>query len=286
MPLPLQREQDGCNNNSALSSPSGRQQASSWRSWLRVHPAAELFPISDDDVRALADDIKQHGQREPCCFIRDDKGLPFLADGRSRLDGRELAGLKIDLADRAVFEQLSSAIDVTAFVISKNIRRRHLTAEQRRDLIGKLLKAKPEVSNNVIAKQVKADDKTVASVRRELERRSEIPNVETRTDTRGRAQPAKKAAAKSMAKPRPTATPPNPPVVHHGGGPEDRVVIDFICKRLTKEDIAGLLSLIGDRHVLFCAKIITAVISDSETAPATADDYPALPESLKREAAA
>jgi hypothetical protein len=39
---------------------------------------------------------------------------------------------------------------------------------------------------------VKADDKTVAKVRRELERRSEIPNVETITDTKRRQQPTRK----------------------------------------------------------------------------------------------
>src|SRR6516164_4946586 len=117
----------------------------SWRSWLRVHPAAELFPTpSDGDIRALADDIKRHGQREAVSFIRDDKGLPVLLDGVTRLDARESAGLKIDLADRVVFEQLSASIDATAFVISKNLRRRHLTAEQKRDLIGKLLKADPK----------------------------------------------------------------------------------------------------------------------------------------------
>jgi hypothetical protein len=38
----------------------------------------------------------------------------------------------------------------------------------------------------------RADDKTVAKVRRELESRSDIPNVETRTDSKGRKQPSKK----------------------------------------------------------------------------------------------
>ena len=42
----------------------------------------------------------------------------------------------------------------------------------------KLLKAKPEASNVAIARQVKADDKTVASERKSLEARSEIPNVD------------------------------------------------------------------------------------------------------------
>jgi len=55
-----------------------------------------------------------------------------------------------------------------------------------------VLKAKPEASNAAVAKQVKADDKTVAKVRGELESRSEIPNVNIRTDSKGRKQPAKR----------------------------------------------------------------------------------------------
>ena len=61
--------------------------------------------------------------------------------------------------------------------------------------------ADPSKSNLQIAREVRADDKTVASVRRELEARSEIPNVETRTDTRGRKQPAK-VVASTKKKPR------------------------------------------------------------------------------------
>ena len=80
-------------------------------------------------------------------------------------------------------------------VLSLNIHRRHLTAEQKRELIARVLKAKPEASNNQIAKQVKANDKTVAKVRSELEARSEIPNVDTRTDTKGRKQPARRKPA-------------------------------------------------------------------------------------------
>lgn len=49
------------------------------------------------------------------------------------------------------------------------------------------------MSDSRIAAHVGVDDKTVAKYRAELESRSEIPNVETRTDTKGRAQPAKKS---------------------------------------------------------------------------------------------
>ena len=63
----------------------------------------------------------------------------------------------------------STGADPYALAVSLNIHRRHLTGEQKRELIAKLLKAKPEASNRSIGAQIKVDDKTVASVRRELE---------------------------------------------------------------------------------------------------------------------
>ena len=76
--------------------------------------------------------------------------------------------------------------------LSLNVHRRHLTPEQKRDLIAKLLKAQPETSDRTIGKAVKADGKTVAKVREELEQCAEIPHVETRTDSKGRKQQAKR----------------------------------------------------------------------------------------------
>jgi hypothetical protein len=167
-----------------------------WRDHLDVHPAAELFPLlSETDpaaLKELAEDIKQHGQREPASYIKDSDGNRVLLDGRNRLDALEMLGRKIDVNDSRMFEQLSSSIDAQAFIISKNIHRRHLTAELKRDLIAKLLKVKPETSNRQIATQVKVDHKTVATVRKEKEARGEIPHVPTRTDTKGRKQPVKK----------------------------------------------------------------------------------------------
>jgi hypothetical protein len=80
-------------------------------------------------------------------------------------------------------------------VKSLNVNRRHLTPEQKRDIIAALLKADPTKSDRAIAKVAKADNKTVASVRAEKERREEIPHVKSRADTKGRKQPAKKQKA-------------------------------------------------------------------------------------------
>ena len=59
----------------------------SWRQWLRIHPAGELFPpLGKQDLRTLAHDIKQHGLRQPVSVIKDVDGNPVLLDGINRLD--------------------------------------------------------------------------------------------------------------------------------------------------------------------------------------------------------
>jgi hypothetical protein len=174
------------------------------RDVLKVHPAADLFPpMSATELQELGEDIKNNGLRSRVVFWAAEPGAErLLLDGRNRLDAMELAGLPTDNVQQTTWYG-SQRVDPVAYALSANLHRRHLTAEQRRDLIAKVLKAQPEKSNSSIAKQVKADDKTVASVRREMERRSEIPNAETRTDTKGRKQPARKhkATEESTVKP-------------------------------------------------------------------------------------
>ena len=181
--------------------------APKWRDVLTIHPAAELFPrMTPDELRALGDDIKKNGLHVPVALWRghaeDGDTKMYVIDGVNRLDAMETVGIAFD--DMKGFQTMKPETDPYAFAISMNIERRHLNAEQKRDLIAKVIKAKPDTSNNAIAKQVKADDKTVASVRREMEARSEIPNVSTRTDSRGRGQPARKTRKPT----RPPAAPP------------------------------------------------------------------------------
>jgi hypothetical protein len=184
-----------------------------WRGVLPIHPAAELLPaMTDVELRDLGEDIRKHGQRIPITTLTDQEGVERLLDGRSRLDAMERLGLPIvrdgDLnRDQLDIQNVSGNVDPYAYVLSANIHRRHLTSEQKREVIEKLLKAKPDQSNRTIAKQVKADDKTVGTVRNQLESRSEIPHVKTRIDSKGREQPAKKAR-KLKAEPEPVITAP------------------------------------------------------------------------------
>ena len=190
-----------------LSKPEDQDRPKSWRDVLPVHPAAELFPmLSREELIALGQDIQKNGLISKLALWEAEKGATiYLLDGRNRLDAMEAIGLPVLDADgkRLDWKVAMRSVQIRgddpyAYALSANIHRRHLTAEQRRDLIAKVLKAKPETSNLQIAKQVKADDKTVAKVRTELESRSEIPNVKNRSDSKGRKQPARKpkAAAK------------------------------------------------------------------------------------------
>jgi hypothetical protein len=171
--------------------------ARKWRDVLPIHPAAELFPrMSPEELKALGEDIKKNGLHVPVALWRADPNAPLqLLDGISRLDAMEMVGIPFD--QMKGFHTMKPETDPYAFAISMNIERRHLTTEQKRDLIAKLIKAAPEKSDRQIAETVKADHKTVGSVRTEMEGRGEIPHVSTRTDTKGREQPASKTRTRS-----------------------------------------------------------------------------------------
>jgi hypothetical protein len=161
---------------------------SSWHETLSIHPAAADFPrMSPDEFKALTEDIKANGQRQPIAIIEKARRRPDgtlhvkdppaeeVLDGISRLDAMEAAGLQV-VDNGQLHKQVlrtvvdTDEVDPVAYVISANIHRRHLhlTAEQRRNLIAELLKATPEKSDRQIAETVKASPTTVGTVRAEI----------------------------------------------------------------------------------------------------------------------
>jgi ParB-like chromosome segregation protein Spo0J len=90
---------------------------------VEVHPAAELFPLmSHTELSQLAEDIRAHGQREPCLVYQGQ-----LLDGRNRWRACELLGL----APKVCKIKESHKFDPLQYVLSKNLRRRHLSQSQR-----------------------------------------------------------------------------------------------------------------------------------------------------------
>jgi ParB-like nuclease domain len=198
----------------------------SWRDAMSVHPATALFPIiSDAELDELGEDIRRNGLQQPITILRKSNDDELLLDGRNRLDALERVGIKFYLQRRKhgkwdlkiledgvptasieLVHTVDDSVDPYAYVMGANIHRRHLTSEQKRELIAKLLKENPVRSNLATATLAHADDKTVASVRKDLEARSEIPNVATRTDSTKRQQPATKPKVKIEAANVATAT--------------------------------------------------------------------------------
>lgn len=87
----------------------------------QVHPAAELFPMLDDEAaQALADDIKERGLAEPGWLMPDGT----LLDGRNRQRACELAGVEMRW-------KVYGDDDPIGFVLSLNLQRRHLTIGQK-----------------------------------------------------------------------------------------------------------------------------------------------------------
>jgi hypothetical protein len=170
-----------------------------WRNVIPIHPAATLFPrMPQPELVELAEDIKKRGGLTTAVALyTDTDNFTSLLDGINRLDALELAGFRIvkdGELDRDVVDchGIPGNVDPYDYVISANAHRRHLTGEQKRERIAKLIAAKLNQSNRTIAKQTKVDHKTVAKVRAQQEARGEIPHAETRTDSKGRKQPAKK----------------------------------------------------------------------------------------------
>lgn len=87
---------------------------------LPFHPLANIFPLLDGDAfDALVADVREHGLREAVTLHEGQ-----ILDGRNRYRACAAAGIdaRIELYDGA---------DPVAFVISKNLHRRHLSDGQR-----------------------------------------------------------------------------------------------------------------------------------------------------------
>lgn len=96
---------------------------------ITVHPAAELFPMMDDESFAeLVNDIRERGQHEPIVFWRGS-----LIDGRNRLKACQQLGIEPDTCE------VSDDVDPLWWVVSANLHRRHLTQSQKAMIAAKLL---------------------------------------------------------------------------------------------------------------------------------------------------
>lgn len=119
-----------------------------------VHPYAAQFPMLDDDeLIALAADITARGQEKP--IMLDHTG-EMLLDGRNRLKACSIAGVEPRI------ERLAEGIDPVAYIITANIRRRHLTKGQQ--AVAEAL-AHPEASGVLLSSRTKINRQQINEAR-------------------------------------------------------------------------------------------------------------------------
>jgi ParB/RepB/Spo0J family partition protein len=97
---------------------------------LPVHPAADVFPMLDDDeLSELANDIAETGLQTPL-VVGELNGEMVLIDGRNRRRACQLVNVEPTY-------QLFTG-DAVEFILSANIHRRHLTKGQRAMAVAKV----------------------------------------------------------------------------------------------------------------------------------------------------
>ena len=117
--------------------------------------------MAQDEYNALKEDIAERGVMVPIEFDEDGNVL----DGHRRL--KICAELGIDDYPKIVRSGMSEAEKWT-HARKLNMARRHLTREQRREMIRGQIKDTPELSDRHIAKMLGVSNSTVGIIRRDL----------------------------------------------------------------------------------------------------------------------
>ena len=111
------------------------------------HKAAELFPtMGDDEYESFKRDIKENGLIEPICLHPEDGSI---------IDGRNRYRACMELGIEPRFRTWDGSSSLTAFVISANLHRRHLTSNQRAAMAVRLL---PELKKEAKTRQGARND--------------------------------------------------------------------------------------------------------------------------------
>jgi len=169
--------------------------------------AYQVMPrLSPEEYADLEQSIKDEGVLVPI----------VVSTGGQIIDGHHRAEIarRLGIHCPEVIKQ-GDPTELRTFAYSLNLNRRHLSREQRRDLIAQSLREDPQLSNREHARRTGADDKTVAAIREPLVATAEIPQLDRTTGADGRERPSTRAskdevtegAPKPKPEPKPKATP-------------------------------------------------------------------------------
>lgn len=150
---------------------------------LQPHPSQTLFhDLDGPEWEELVKDVRERGIQQPIT-VSKRTGTLVIVDGHQRVRAACEAGLT---TIPAVQQKYEDEREETLALVMANIRRRHLTREERRGVIAEMLKLYPEKSNNQHAKEIGVSDMTVKAVRQELEATSQIRKLDKTVGADGR----------------------------------------------------------------------------------------------------
>lgn len=165
-----------------------------------IIPKYQVMPdLSEEDYQALKKDIQERGVMVPIEYDEDGNVL----DGHHRL--RICHELGVKDFPKIVRDGLSES-EKRTHARQLNMARRHLTREQRQELIREQLIETPEKSNRQIAVDLGVDHKTIGTKRQELESRGEIPHLNTSTGVDGKEYPRQVQRREESKKEKPTTS--------------------------------------------------------------------------------
>src|SRR5262249_40942394 len=114
---------------------------------LPFHPDADVFPLLEGkEFDELVVSIENQGCMEPITIYKGK-----ILDGRNRYR----AMLKLEWGEKKIRQRCLALDNLDSplnYVIAKNIRRRHLTADQKQTALQALIAANPHKSDRQIAK--------------------------------------------------------------------------------------------------------------------------------------
>jgi DNA modification methylase/ParB-like chromosome segregation protein Spo0J len=141
-----------------------------------------LPPLDADTYAGLRANISINGVQVP--VVKDEDG--YILDGFARSKIAKEFGYDCPSVVVTGLTDQEKRSQVRAL----NLARRHLDSYAKRQVIADELKENPGRSNNWTAKSLGVDDKTVASVRREMQSSSEIPKLGFTLGSDGKYRPA------------------------------------------------------------------------------------------------
>lgn len=150
-----------------------------------IHPLAELIPsMLMDEVADLERDIRANGQRQPI----------VLYDGKI-LDGRHRYAVCQKLGITPTFTRFEGdEAAARAVVLSLNVHRRHLSFEQKQQIVECELKRDPTQSDRAIGEKAKVSHPTVAKARAKLVNAGQLETVTSSTGRDGKVRTRKPKA--------------------------------------------------------------------------------------------